>query len=205
MSTASAEPPLKAVSPGATFERVYRALKAQLRAGRFPAGARLEPAQLSEDLLSSVTPVRDALHRLTGERLVEASRHDGFRTPLLTELDLRHLYAWQEELLLLTLAATGMPPSAGSATGDDDPMRALFLRLAAAAGNPERTAVLENLLDRLGPARAAESRILNGIEEEAESLHSCGTADLLRDALTRYHRRRIAIVPELVAALRAGV
>ena len=89
--------------PG-TFERVYAAIKRQLREGVFRPGDRLEPAVLSEQLNASVTPVRDALHRPTGERLVEAPRHEGFRVPMLTETMLRHLYAWHRDLLLLALA-----------------------------------------------------------------------------------------------------
>jgi DNA-binding GntR family transcriptional regulator len=88
--------------PG-TFERVYAAIKRQLREGVFRPGDRLEPAVLSEQLNASVTPVRDALHRLTGERLVDAPRHEGFRTPMLTETTLRHLYAWHRDLVLLAM------------------------------------------------------------------------------------------------------
>src|SRR5437764_15152487 len=88
--------------PG-TFERVYAAVKQQLREGVFRPGTRLEPAVLSDELNASVTPVRDALHRLTGERLVEAPRHEGFRTPMMTEVLLRQLYGWHHDLLLLAV------------------------------------------------------------------------------------------------------
>ena len=69
------------MSPGPTFERVYHALKEQLGSARFAAGEHLEPATLSHELNASITPVRDALHRLVGEGLVEAPRGDGFRVP----------------------------------------------------------------------------------------------------------------------------
>src|ERR1700746_388476 len=90
------------ISPG-TFERVYAAIKARLRSGVYRPGERLEPAALADELNASVTPIRDALHRLTGERLVEAPRHEGFRVPMLTETTLRHLYAWHQDLLLLAI------------------------------------------------------------------------------------------------------
>ena len=44
--------------PG-TFERVYAAIKQQLRSGMCRPGDRLEPSLLSYDLNASVTPVRD--------------------------------------------------------------------------------------------------------------------------------------------------
>ena len=81
------------MTPPGTFERVYLAIRQWLRDGLYPPGHRLEPAMLSDQLNASVTPVRDALHRLTGERLVEAPRHEGFRIPMMTETLLRHLYA----------------------------------------------------------------------------------------------------------------
>lgn len=60
------------MTPPGTFERVYAAIRQRLREGFYRPGDRLEPAALSDGLNASVTPVRDALHRLTGERLDEA-------------------------------------------------------------------------------------------------------------------------------------
>src|SRR6185503_4923243 len=108
------------MTPPGTFERVYAAIRERLRDGLYRPGERLEPALLSDELNASVTPVRDALHRLTGERLVDAPRHEGFRSPMLTETTLRHLYAWHLDLLLLAVMRRG--PSAadpGQSTADD--------------------------------------------------------------------------------------
>ena len=91
------------MTPPGTFERVYAAIKQRLRQGAYRPGERLEPALLSDELNARVTPVRDALHRLTGERLVDAPRHEGFRAPMLTETTLRHLYLWHRDLLLLAV------------------------------------------------------------------------------------------------------
>ncbi len=202
------------MNPGATFERVYAALKEQLRSGRFAPGERLEPAALSEDLNSSVTPVRDALHRLVGERLVEAPRHNGFRAPLLTEMGLRHLYAWHSDLLLLILGskrARSLPsdhafwffarpvrmPAAEAST-------IFFLHLAQASGNPEHAAALIALNDRLSPVRTAETRLIANSRLELEHLLTCFRAAerrQLRDGILAYHRRRERLVPELLAAL----
>src|SRR5574338_228961 len=92
------------MTPPGTFDRVYAAIKQRLRDGVYRPGTRLEPATLSDELNASVTPVRDALHRLTGERLVEAPRHEGFRVPLVTESMLRQLYSWHLDILLVALA-----------------------------------------------------------------------------------------------------
>ena len=67
--------------------------------GRFAPGEHLEPVAIGRELNASITPVRDVLHRLVGERLVEAPRHDGFRMPSPTEAELRSLYGWNSELI----------------------------------------------------------------------------------------------------------
>jgi DNA-binding transcriptional MocR family regulator len=199
------------MSPGLVFERVYLALKAELGSGRLGAGAPLEPAILSQDLNASITPVRDALHRLVGEGLAEAPRGDGFRTPFVTEIDLRHLYRWHFALLNLAIRA---PPSIQGALpprptgGDDEAMPArtenLFLAIVARAGNHEHLAALARAGDRLRPARHVECRLLadGGAElDELSRLHGDGEAPPLRKAILRYHRRRERLTPEIVAAL----
>lgn len=198
--------------PG-TFERVYAAIKRQLRDGVFRPGDRLEPAALSEQLNASVTPVRDALHRLTGERLVEAPRHEGFRVPMLTETILRHLYAWHRDLLLLAIARrraayaselVGMADQADSALHERQ--NAMFIALAEASANPEHVDALRSVLDRLEPLQRIEQCFLDSVETEiaqiSEAIRS-GDRSALRRSLVQYHRRRERIVPELLAKLQA--
>lgn len=196
--------------PG-TFERVYAAIKQQLREGMFRPGERLEPALLSEQLNASVTPVRDALHRLTGERLVEAPRHEGFRIPVLTESTLRHLYAWHRDLVLLAIASRRRGEQSEShrleSNGPDEVherMNLLFLGLARATGNPEHVLALQSLTERVEPVQRIEILLLDAIEDETENIFAAfrsGEPRALRKALVRYHRRRVRIVPELLERL----
>jgi DNA-binding GntR family transcriptional regulator len=199
--------------PG-TFERVYSAIRERLVGGVFNPGDRLEPALLSDELNSSVTPVRDALHRLTGERLVEAPRNTGFQVPVLTETMLRHMYSWHLDLLLLALGSrtrTSAEPAAIGLPREDVPqhlkMNALFLELAGRSGNPEHKIAMTSVAGRLGSVQAVESALLDAIELETEAiLEAIRTGDraALRQSLTRYHRRRQRIVPELLDFLRKG-
>src|SRR5689334_5300531 len=108
------------MSPPGTFDRVYAAIRQRLREGAYRPGERLEPTLLSDELNASVTPVRDALHRLTGEHLVEAPRHEGFRAPMITETMLRHLYAWHRDLLLLAVLKRQVSAIAEDIVTDDD-------------------------------------------------------------------------------------
>jgi DNA-binding GntR family transcriptional regulator len=200
--------------PG-TFERVYAALKRQLREGVFRPGDRLEPAVLSEQVNASVTPVRDALHRLTGERLVEAPRHEGFRTPMLTETTLRHLYAWHRDLLLLAIVNrrdAPVPVNLWQASPDDEVAsyerrNRIFLALAEATNNPEHTIALRSLTERLEPVQRLEDSVLDSVEEESTAIIAAlreRNRAALRRGLIHYHRRRARIVPELIARLYAG-
>lgn len=195
------------MSPGATFERVYRALKAQLGSGRFGSGEHLEPANLASDLNSSVTPIRDALHRLVGEGLVEAPRSDGFRTPLITEVGLRHLYRWHEALVVL--AARSAPPVAGTApsdASDADAQEELFTALAASSANPEHLEAVLRLGQRLRPMRLIEGTLIEDNGIELARLHivwSQRDARSLRRLLGSFHRRRERLAPEIVARLHA--
>ena len=198
--------------PG-TFERVYAAVKQQLCEGAFRPGDRLEPAVLSDELSASVTPVRDALHRLTGERLVEAPRHEGFRVPMLTETMLRHMYAWHRDLLLLAilnrraeLAQPDIWPDVTDETASYERRNHVFLALAQATNSPEHLIALRTLTERLEPVQRLEDALLDAVEEEtAQILAALHQRDRkgLRRSLINYHRRRERIVPELLERLYA--
>jgi DNA-binding GntR family transcriptional regulator len=200
------------MTPPGTFERVYAAIRQRLREGAYRPGDRLEPALLSEDLNASVTPVRDALHRLTGERLVEAPRHEGFRVPMMTETTLRHLYGWHLDLLLLavmkrhTMAlAEESSVNGGRAEAPvHERQNGLFLALARSAGNPEHVAAVEALSQRLEPVQRLEQYFLDETEAEtSEIIRALQAHDrkALRSSLVRYHRRRLRIVAELLSRL----
>jgi DNA-binding GntR family transcriptional regulator len=197
------------VGPG-TFERVYAAIKEQLRRGSYRPGERLEPAILSDQHNASVTPVRDALHRLTGERLIEAPRHEGFRVPVMTEGMLRHLYAWHRDLLFLALLNRRAPRDLETGAIADEAVHerqnAIFLALVRMTGNPEHVLTFESLAERLEPVQRLVPQVLDAIEQEAGDIVAALDAQdrkALRRALVRYHRRRLQIAPELIERLYA--
>lgn len=196
------------MSQPSTFDRVYAAIKQRLRHGDYRPGDRLEPAMLSQELNASVTPIRDALHRLTGERLVEAPRHEGFRAPLLTETMLRHLYSWHLDILLLAITRRKAEREVRIDRPEDAPLferlNALFSSLADASDNPEHSTALRNLTERLEPYHRFEREFLDAVEAESDQIASAlerNDLKALRKALVHYHRRRERIVPQLLARL----
>lgn len=211
-SGARPDPAAEPMCPGPTFDRVYLALKDQLVAGRFAPGDHLEPVQIGEELHASITPVRDALHRLVGERLVEAPRNDGFRAPLLTEFALRHLYSLSADLLLLALKAPPAarlpdPHGAGAEEARDqlsDPAAALFRAIAGLSANPEHREAVAAVCARLGSARSVEPLIFADVAGELGALRAAfGAPDLgaLRRLLRAYHRRRVRGAPLILEAM----
>lgn len=203
------------MSPGPTFDRVYLALKEQVMSGCFQPGDHLEPAAIGEDLNASITPVRDALHRLVGERMVEAPRNDGFRVPAPTEAELRSLYGWNRQLLELAVGrrrgARAAPSGGGppSATEDLDRLEAadLFGLIACRSGNSELEHAVDNLSDRLASHRKAEQLLFqDGAEELAALLTAYRQEDAaaLRRTLGAYHRRRQRCAPEILIAARTS-
>jgi DNA-binding GntR family transcriptional regulator len=184
--------------PGPTFDRIYFALKGQLASGIHAPGEHLEPAVIGEALFASITPVRDALHRLAGERIVEAPRHDGFRVPSPTEAELRDLYRWNCRLLELALVRPASP-------AHDEPApdaASLFRLVARLSGSREHERTIDNASDRLGSMRAVEPDVLPGTDSELDRLlDSYRRRDwrTLRSSVRTYHRRRERAVPELLA------
>jgi hypothetical protein len=195
------------VNSGATTERVYEGLKHRLVTNVFRPGDRLDPARLADDLHSSVTPVRDALHLLTGERLVVTRVSDGFHVAGMNGPALQDLYEWNAQVLLLSLGSR--PGSRGTGAAEDPDQReagagSLFLRIAAVSRNLEHRMAVLSLNDRLGAARLCEAGVMPAPEQEAQSLRllfDAGDVKGLRRAIVSYHRRRQKLADEIVRML----
>lgn len=194
---------------------MYAAIKAEILAGAHHAGAHLDAKETAARLGASLTPVRAALYRLAGERLLEIHANDGFYLPGFSELGLRALYAWHLSLLIQAVRA----PAAAMLQADPrivadtidgqvadlvEAMDRLFLRIGALAGSVELHWALISANERLRLARRMEAEFFADRESEFQTL----SANLVRDdregleeSLVLHHRRRERVVPELVLLL----
>jgi len=96
-------------APGRTLaEKVYETIKADLLSGEFRAGTALLTRDLLERYGSGISPLREALARLVGEQLLEATGHRGVRVPVFSADDLEDIYrirvALEREALALAMA-----------------------------------------------------------------------------------------------------
>lgn len=199
------------MNSGATAERVYDVLKRRIMDHAFKPGDRLDPAVLCESLASSVTPVRDALHVLTGEGLVETRTSDGFHLPQIDEPALKDLYAWNEQVIHRSIRAwpTALAPIASRGEPREfmsfaDRARDLFARIGERSINAEHGRAIESLNARLHAARTIEPHVIEGVETDLEAIGKALDNDddtALRRLMAPYHRRRQRAAADIVRAL----
>lgn len=198
------------MNAGATAERVHEALRTRLMSRAFRPGDRLDPAVLAPPLAASVTPVRDALHRLTGEGLVETRTAGGFHVPALDEPGLEDLYDWSAELILLAIRAWRRPaaPPAFDELPDDavlaDRVAAMFLAVARHSANREHAHAVDRLNARLHAVRSVEEHVLDGTAAELQALSAAvrtAERNRLKSLCRSYHRRRRRAAADIVRAV----
>lgn len=78
--------------------RAYRALVNGIVDGQIEPGTQMRPDVIAEQLEISVTPVREALHRLEGDGLVVKLPYQGWFVREFTEQEVRELYALRADL-----------------------------------------------------------------------------------------------------------
>lgn len=199
------------MNSGVTAERVHEALKARIMGREFRPGDRLDPAALAVPLSSSVTPVRDALHLLTGEGLVETRTSGGFHLPALDEPALKDLYDWSAELVALAIRAwprldtmTAKAESAQDGRPIAQQAAEAFIAIARRSPNGEHMRAIDRLNTRLHAVRSVEPHVLAGTHEELAAMTSAavgGERDMLRRLNTTYHRRRHRAAADIVRAV----
>jgi DNA-binding transcriptional MocR family regulator len=197
------------MSPAYVLEPTYDTLRRRLFAGVWPSGQRLEAARLATELGVSMTPVRDSLNRLAGERLVHSSPGEWFQVPLLSETELRGLIDWHHALIGIALGRwTAITPTTDLPQGHDgigERTAILFAVIANAAGSLELHWALGNAAARLGCYRRHEETVLDESLSELAALEALvreGNRAGLAHAIERYHDRRRAVAGDLVHAAR---
>jgi Bacterial regulatory proteins, gntR family len=193
------------MNAGATAERVYDAVRRELR-----AGSRLDPIALASLLASSATPVREALCMLCGEGLVEARPGGGFHVPLIDAPALADLYAWNQSVIFVILGqirgglVQALDAQSCAAENYAAKTASFIERLARTSRNEEHVRAVRAISARLNPARLVEAELIENVDDELARLTEAardGNILLLRAEFRRYHRRRVQATAEIVRRL----
>ncbi|HEX5586963.1 MAG TPA: GntR family transcriptional regulator [Acidimicrobiia bacterium] len=209
--------------PAPRGERVFTELKARLLAGEFALGRRLGEERLATALSVSRTPVREALHRLHSEGLVQRDAEGGFRPAVPDVVGMRTLY---EVRIGLEIQALRRPASLGTehdaprlmelraewrALADDEPPatpefvlldEAFHVGLADAAGNPVLVEFLRVVNERIRVVRMQDfltaDRVEHTIAEHVEIVDAVlsGDCDLAVERFDAHLRESLAVVEE---------
>ncbi|TYC79393.1 GntR family transcriptional regulator [Novosphingobium sp. BW1] len=198
------------MSPSHVFEPTYEAIRKRLISGTWPMGFRLEAGRLADDLGVSITPVRDSLNRLVGERLVDLVPGIGFHVPRLSERRLRDLLDLNLMLLLNAARIGAFPKSADAAEppAHEHAVRtnALFVHIAFLSGNTELRHSIDLVSARLHVTRLHEIEVLPGAKQDLELIEIAwaGRRGSLSSALRHYHTVRKGAADRLIERGQAG-
>lgn len=179
-----------------TSERAYQEIRARLMGGRFRLRQRLDATAIATDLAVSTTPVREALLRLTAERLVAFRPSHGFSVAMWSEGGLRDLYRWRGELAELAVnSVSSLSPPINVVARDYPDRTAALLTALQSGAHGELAASARSADDRLHIARVAERELWADVAEELTPLDEAiekGDVSGLKIALRLYHDKRVA-------------
>jgi DNA-binding GntR family transcriptional regulator len=175
-----------------------------LMEGAWPQGERLEAMRLADDLGVSMTPVRDCLNRLVGERLVDMKPGEGYRTARISEQALRDMLSVNVALLDLALSTQPIGQQPVSAeTGDGtyaDRMAGLFDAIASRSGNVILAETVRSLSERFHVARMIDQQVFDDSDQELAEMESLFQAQApeIRHKIRNYSARRSDYASDIV-------
>ncbi len=195
------------MSPAHVLEPTCTKLKRMLMESAWPPGERLEALRLADDLGVSMTPVRDCLNRLVGERLVDMKSGEGYRVPRISEQVMRDMLDFNAALLDLALTRSSVAGSPFRLEAENnhyaDRVTALFDAIAGRSGNIILCEMVRSLSERFHGTRIAETKVLEDASLEVDAMekqYRTSHPDL-RSSVRDYHARRRSQVSAIVRCL----
>jgi hypothetical protein len=182
--------------------------------GRFLPGIPLNVHAIAAENDMSVSPVRDGLQRLTGERLLIARSGGGFECPRLNVEGAHDLYSWHDKLVRWaivrrhgTMPRINLLAEIGALDPEDtiglSSMTAeLFYRIGETCGSVEHMLAIRSAGERLHIMRLHETMLNNRKAELKRLAIMAKNAEtkVLRDTISTYHRRRIRYLTQIMKA-----
>jgi DNA-binding GntR family transcriptional regulator len=184
--------------PIALGGRVYQALRANIRSGKFAPGQPLQEVQLAAQLGVSRTPVREALARLASEGLVSSDGRS-FVVPSLTLADIDDIYEVRgliEPEALRHVAQRAQDPAAVAPITE-----ALEASVAAhKAGDNEAFMEANARFRNAWLACVSNARLVHAVEMYADHVQHLRTLTLEKDKVRTVVLRGLKRIAAAVAA-----
>lgn len=205
----SPKPPLGIARAERIADQVYRRLRRSILYGELASGARLREIEIAESFAVSRTPVREAISRLIGDRLVRELVAGGVEV-VDTEAEMEEIYIIREalEVCALGLAVLRIDDKqlsdlesfvvAAEATSyrqhrrRADLNQSFHLAIAKAARSPRLAALIaefrEYFLNPSWISRQTEEGARKALEDHREIIKalSCGNREMAEAALKRH-------------------
>lgn len=194
-------------------ELAYRSIKERIDHCKFRPGVRLQPAKLADDLGISKTPAREALVRLSAQRIIDEESRQGFRMVTPSEETLVSLHKavdtllrgavkdWQKSGAITKIeerpkSKTAIREEVGAAESIATKTAQLFVNIARMSKNDVVVEVIKNLNDRIQMFRIIEYECIKNCREELKEIHELygkGAHACLVRLLRRYHAKRVSV------------
>lgn len=209
---------------------VYERVKARIIAHEYAPGKRIQVEPLADQFFVSSTPVREALIRLSAERVINDVPKAGFFIKEISAAEIEGLYALQQLLLDWCLSTIGndcrgndnrtpgilKPPHIFDETGHGKEissdaairiMNELFTHISRQSGNADVIGLIGNINDRTHYIRTKYFEIFE--DAGCQLLQLCETYyqkdfDQLRDDLRTYFHDKMDRLPDLLRLLRGA-
>lgn len=184
------------MSPAHVLEPTCKKLKRMLMEGVWPPGDKLEALRLADELGVSMTPVRDCLNRLVGERLVDMKPGEGYRVPRLSEKAYRDMLGVNAALLEISLVARSEELKDVELKSEHstyaDRVGSFFDIIASLSGNITIIETVHSLNERMHALRMKDPLVFPDALQEIEELEQLSTRHeaVLRNKLHIYHQQR---------------
>lgn len=189
--------------PGrADFSRLYRTILDELGTGQYRAGQRLGVKEMADRLHVSPTPIRELMSRLVGRGVIEERRSEGYYLARLEVRDIADLYRLHGQCTDLAIRELTWPPALPVTMPQDG--WSIISCLVDQTGNLILRDARAYLGDRLRVIRHFEDLAIDGIAAESRDLARLCTSParaVLRRAIARFYKRRIAAAPGLALLL----
>jgi GntR family transcriptional regulator, carbon starvation induced regulator len=199
--------PMSRKSTETLASSAYERLRVDLISGAFEPGSKLLIRELCQRYGIGLSPMREALNRVSRDGLVQQNDQRGFFASPLSEEDLDDLFkmrcwsnekalrdsiekgdqAWEEHVLIAFYRLSRIPNPVEHADKPIDPVwernhRTFHTALISACGSKRLVGLCEELFDAAERYRFLSRRISTGLDRRQEEHHDIMQATLRRDA-----------------------